>query len=338
MIKNEIEKVIAGEDLSVDEMTRCMLAIMSGEVSEIHIASFLTALKAKGESVAEITGGARAMREKAEKVDLEDYYTIDTCGTGGDQSGTYNISTTVSMIAAAAGVTIVKHGNRSVSSQCGAADVLEALGVKVDLTPAQVEATVKEIGIGFFFAPTFHKAMKYVGKTRKALGFRTIFNILGPLTNPAHAKAQVLGVFDESLTEVMANVLLELGVKKALVVHGACGLDEISTVGETKITELKDGKIETYYIQPEDFGFNRATLQDIQGGTKEENAAIIRELLNGKEGPKMDILLLNAGAALYVAEKAESIQAGISLAKEMIRKGKAIKKLEEFIEKTNTFS
>lgn len=335
MIKNEILKLINGIDLTEDEMMNCMSKIMSGVITDTQIASFLTALKAKGETLSEIAGGAKVLREKAEKIDLYDYYTVDTCGTGGDHSGTYNISTAVSFVAAAAGVTIVKHGNRSISSKCGAADVLEALGVRIDLTPKEVEACVRNIGMGFFFAPTFHKTMGYVGKARKELGFRTIFNILGPLANPASAKAQILGVYDAGLTEIMAEVLRNLGVKRALVVYGLDGLDELSTTSETKVTELRDGSINTYSIKPEDFGFKRSSVKDIQGGNATENAQIIRDLFNGREGAKMDILLLNTGAALYVANKVDSIQEGIKQAKHIINDGKVHRKMDEFILQTN---
>lgn len=337
MINKDIENIIAGQDLSEEEMIECMTQIMSGEVTDSQIASFLTALKVKGEAITEIVGGAKVLREKAEVVELQNYYTVDTCGTGGDKLGTFNISTTVTFIAAAAGITVVKHGNRSVSSKCGAADVLEALGVKIDITPEQVEACVKSINIGFFFAPTFHKAMRFVGKIRKELGFRTIFNILGPLVNPAHANAQVLGVFDGQLTEPMAEVLKNLGVERALVVHGLDGLDELSTTTDTKVTELKDGMITTYILQPESFGFERATISDIVGGNASDNAFIIQEILNGQKGFKRDIVLLNAAAALYVGRKVESLQEGITLAEEIIDSGKALEKLESFIKMTNSF-
>jgi anthranilate phosphoribosyltransferase len=311
---------------------------MSGEATEAQMASFLTALKAKGESIEEITGGARVMREKAEAVELQNYYTVDTCGTGGDALGTYNISTAVSIIAAAGGVTVVKHGNRSVSSKCGSADVLEELGINIELSPEQVTQCVKDIGIGFLFAQKFHSAMRYVGKTRKELGFRTIFNILGPLANPANANAQVLGVFDRSLVYPMAEVLRELGLNKAMVVHGEDGLDEITISGNTYVCELNDGKLSEYTITPEEFDLARATVKDILGGDKTVNAQIIRDLLNGQTGPKRDILLLNAAAALYVGEKATSLNDGITKAAELIDSGKAFKKLNELIEKTRELS
>lgn len=337
MLGANLEKVIAGTDLSEKEMIECMTRIMNGEVSEAQMASFLTALKSKGEAVPEIVGGAKVLREKAEVVELQNYYAVDTCGTGGDKLGTYNISTAVAFVVASAGVIVVKHGNRSVSSKCGSADVLEELGIKIDLEPIQVEACVKEINIGFFFAPIFHKAMKHVGKTRKELGFRTIFNILGPLANPANAKAQVLGVFDERLTEPMAEVLKNLGVEKALVVHGEDGLDELSITTKTKVTELKNREIKTYFIIPEEFGLQRANIEDIKGGTAVDNARIIRDLFDGMKGPKRDILILNAAAALYVGNVASSLKEGISIASDIIDSKKAKIKLEEFIKVSNSF-
>lgn len=336
MIQKSIESIMNGNNLTEEEMIDCMTKIMSGDVTEAQMASFLTALKVKGESVAEIVGGAKVMREKAEVVELQNYYTVDTCGTGGDKLGTFNISTAVAVITAAAGIPVVKHGNRSVSSKCGSADVLEALGIKIDLTPEQVEKCVKQTNIGFFFAPNFHKAMKYVGKTRKELGFRTIFNILGPLANPANANAQVLGVFDEKLTEPMAEVLKNLGVERALVVHGMDGLDELSTTSDTKVTELKDGELNTYIISPQELGFKKAEIEDIKGGLAEENAEIIRGLFRGDKGFKRDILVLNAAAALYVGKKADSLKEGISLAEEILDSGKAENKLKEFVELTNS--
>jgi anthranilate phosphoribosyltransferase len=337
MLGTNLDKIIEGKDLNEVEMIECMNKIMNGEVSETQMASFLTALKSKGEAVSEIVGGAKVLREKSEVVELQNYYAVDTCGTGGDKLGTFNISTAVSFVVAAAGVTVVKHGNRSVSSKCGSADVLEQLGIKIDLNPKQVEECVKEINMGFFYAPIFHKAMKHVGKTRKELGFRTIFNILGPLANPANAKAQVLGVFDKRLTEPMAEVLKNLGVEKALVVNGEDGLDELSITAKTKVTELKDGKTETYYITPEDLGLQRASIEDIKGGTAVDNAKIIRDLFDGVKGAKRDILLLNAGAALYVGNATDSLKEGIILASNIIDSKKAKEKLEEFIKVSNSF-
>jgi len=333
-----LEKVIAGNDLTEQEMMAYLGEIMSGEKSEAEIAAFLTALKIKGESVTEIVAGAKVLREKAAPIDMGTMATIDTCGTGGDSTGTYNISTAVAIVAAAAGVPVVKHGNRSVSSKCGCADVLEASGVKIDLTPDQVKDCVNALNIGFLFAPTFHSAMRFVGPTRKALGFRTIFNILGPLANPANATAQVVGVFSEALVPIYAEVLKEIGLKRVLVVHGKDGLDEITITDETMAAEVKDGKISYFTIQPEDFGIKRASLEDIKGGETQLNAQILRAVLAGEEkGPKRDILLINAGAALYVAGKADSLREGMAKAAQVIDNGKAVDKLEGFITKTNTY-
>lgn len=330
MIKEAILKIVDGQNLSELEMIDTMNTIMEGSVPEAQIGAFLTALKMKGEAVSEIYGGAKVLRDKASAIDLSNYYTVDTCGTGGDGAKTYNISTTVSIVTASAGIKVVKHGNRSVSSKCGAADVLEALGVKIDLTPDQIKQSVETVGIGFLFAMTFHSAMRHVGPTRKALGYRTIFNILGPLANPAAANGQVLGVFDASLTEPMAEVLGKLGVERALVVHGLDGMDEISISAETKVSELKDGLVNTYTVSPEDFGLVKQDAKELAGGFADENAQIIREVLSGKPGAKLDVLLLNAGAALYVGKKADSIEAGVELARELVTSGAALKKLEEF--------
>lgn len=338
MANDILNQVIAGKDLTEEEMMTYMHEIMNGEKSDVEIASFLTALKIKGEAVSEIVAGAKVMREKAALIDLGSLDTIDTCGTGGDSTGTYNISTAVAIVSAAAGIHVVKHGNRSVSSKCGCADVLEELGVKIDLTPDQVKECVQEIGIGFLFAPTFHSAMRFVGPTRKALGFRTIFNILGPLANPANAKAQVVGVFQEGLTEIFAQVFKELGLRKVLVVHGKDGLDEFSTTDETVVTELNKGHIKSYSVKPEDFGFKRAKLSDLAGGEKTLNAQILKSVISGEKGPKRDILLLNAGAAMYVADKAESIEEGIVMAAKIIDQGLAAKKLEEFVNFTTKFA
>lgn len=337
MLQKAINKLLEKRDLTEEEMLLSMTEIMEGRAEDAMIGSFLTALKMKGETIAEITGGAAVMRQKAEKVSLSEFYTIDTCGTGGDSSGTYNISTAVAFVSAAKGAVVVKHGNRSVSSKSGSADVLEELGVNIELSPQEVEECVKAQNIGFFFAPTFHKAMKNVAKPRRDLGFRTIFNILGPLTNPARAKAQVLGVFHEKLTETMAQVLKNLKAEHALVVHGMDGLDEISMTAETKVTELKEDEIKTYYISPEDFGFERCEKEALLGGDAKENAEIILNLFKGEKGPKRDILLLNSGAALYVAQKAESIKEGIEMAQEIIDSGAALRKLKEYADFTRRF-
>ncbi len=332
MIRDAISRLLKMESLTEKQMMDAMNDIMEGKGSDILISSFLTGLRIKGETAAEITGGAKVMRNKAEKMDISDLYTLDTCGTGGDRSNTFNISTAVSFVAAAAGIYVAKHGNRSVSSKSGSADVLEILGANITLNPKQVEKCVRDINIGFFFAPSFHKAMKYAIKTRKELGIRTIFNILGPLTNPAHANAQVLGVFNPDLTEVMAEVLDNLGVERALVVHGMDGLDEISLADETKVTELKDGIIKSYFITPEQFGINRAVRKEVEGGEKEENAQIIKDIYSGVKGPKRDIVVLNAGVALYVGKKANSIQEGIEKSKDLLDSGKVMEKLNEFVE------
>ncbi|MGM0508355.1 MAG: anthranilate phosphoribosyltransferase [Fusobacteriota bacterium] len=335
MIREHLKRLLKGECLTETQMIESMNDIMEGKSSDILTASFLTALRIKGETPDEITGGAKVMRAKAEKMDLDDIYTVDTCGTGGDNANTFNISTTSVFILAAAGIAVAKHGNRSVSSKSGSADVLESLGANISLTPKQVEKSVRKINLGFFFAPTFHKAMKYAIKTRRELKIRTIFNILGPLTNPAHANGQVLGVFNEDLTELMAEVLMNLGVERAMVVHGLDGLDEISLSERTKVTELKDGDIKSYYIQPEDFGINRAVKKEVEGGDKDENAKIMKDIFDGKKGPKRDIVLLNAGAGLYIGKKANSLKEGVELAAKIIDEGKAKKKLDEFIKLSN---
>ena len=335
-MKEMVGKVINGSHLTETQMIEAMETIMEGRGSDALVASFLTALRMKGETVEEITGGAKVMRAKAEKIDFGDIYAIDTCGTGGDGANTFNISTAVAFICAAAGVPVVKHGNRAVSSKSGSADVLEALGVNITLTPEQVEKCVREQNIGFLFAPTFHKAMKHAIGVRKELGFRTIFNMLGPLTNPANAKGQVLGVFNADLTDFMAEVLKNLGVERALVVHGMDGLDEITVTDRTKVTELKDGNIKSYYIEPADFGMEKMKKADIEGADSTVNADIIKSIFNGEKGAKRDIVVLNAAAALYVGKKADTIKDGIKLAEEIIDSGKAAKKLEEFIAYTKS--
>ncbi|SHI04900.1 anthranilate phosphoribosyltransferase [Clostridium grantii] len=330
MLKDSLLKLVDKKDLSQQEMMEAVEEIMQGQVSEALIASFLTALKLKGETVDEITGGAKAMIKMAEGINVGNFNTLDTCGTGGDKSGTYNISTASAFICAAAGVKVVKHGNRSVSSLSGSADVLEKLGVNISLTPDKVANCIEETNLGFLFAPTFHSAMRYAAPVRKQLGYRTVFNILGPLTNPARAKNQVLGVFSEELTEVMANVLKNLGVESALVVHGMDGLDEITLTCETKVTELKNNEIKTYYISPEDFGIERKNLDSIKGGNAEDNSLIIKDIFKGKEGAKKDILVLNAAAGLYVAGITNSLKQGVEKAREIIESGLALNKLNEF--------
>ncbi|MFH1683899.1 MAG: anthranilate phosphoribosyltransferase [Candidatus Margulisiibacteriota bacterium] len=336
MIKESIKKIVEGKNLTRQEAALTMDTIMRGEATPSQIAAFITALRMKGETPDEITGCAEKMREHAINIRPRQKDLVDTCGTGGDVSGTFNISTLSALVAAGAGVPIAKHGNRSVSSRCGSADVLEALGVKIDIDPKKVEECINEVGIGFIFAPNFHKAMKFAMPSRKETGIRTIFNILGPLTNPARATAQVLGVFNPDLTEPLAQVLGKLGVKHALVVHGMDGLDEISISDKTKVSHLKDGKVENYTIKPEDFGIEKASKEDIKGGSADENAKIALEILKGKaKGSKRNMVLINAAAAIYVGGKAKDLKEGFKLAEKSIDSGAAYKKLEEMIAFTN---
>ena len=328
MIKDAINSLIEGKDLSEQDMIGAMSDIMEGQATDAQIASFLTALRIKGETVEEITGAARVMREKVSKINAPEY-TVDTCGTGGDMSHTFNISTTTALVVAACGLPVAKHGNRSVSSSCGSADVLEALDVKIELEPAKVEECLKTTGFGFMFAPLFHPAMKYAIGPRKELGIRTVFNILGPLTNPAGAKRQVLGVFSDKLTEPLAQVLNNLGVKHAFVVHGEDGLDEMTTTDKTRVSELKDGKVNTYSISAEDLGLVKANKEDLLGGNAEENAKITISILEGEKGPRRDIVLLNAAAALIAGDKAGDFNEGLKKASEAIDSGAAREKLEE---------
>ncbi|NTV89651.1 MAG: anthranilate phosphoribosyltransferase [Clostridiales bacterium] len=331
MIKKYIQKLINGENLTENEIIEAMNRIMNGEATQAQIGSFLTALRAKGETVEEITGCTKVMREKSERINPKAEYSIDTCGTGGDGAGTINVSTGAAIIAAAGGASVAKHGNRAASSRSGSADVLEALGVNIQLDAAQVEECINRTGIGFMFAQTFHKSMKHVAGARKELGIRTVFNILGPLTNPASAKGQVLGVYDEKLTEPMAEVLRMLGSERALVIHGNDGLDEISTTGHTKISELKNGEINSYYLDAADFGLERVSLEELKGGDAKENAEILKEVFAGKKGPARDIIVVNAAAALYVAKLADSIKEGVTLAEKLIDSGSAAAKLAELV-------
>lgn len=331
-----IDRLINKKDLTESQMTYAMNEIMDGKVDEVNIASFLTALRIKGETAEEVSSGAKVMRKKALKINLEDRYTVDTCGTGGDGTDTYNISTASAFVLAAGGVAVVKHGNRSVSSKSGSADILEILGVNINISPEKVKECIDKIDIGFLYAPVFHNSMKYAAPVRKKLGFRTIFNILGPLTNPAKANGQVLGVFHENLTELMAEAMKKLKTEHVLVVHGIDGMDEITTTDKTKVSELKDKKISSYYIKPEDFNIKRSSKEELKGGTPKENAQIIKGIFKGDiKGAKKDILLLNSGAALYVGKKASSIKEGIDLAREIIESGRALAKLEQLIEITN---
>ena len=335
---NEIaKKVLEGKNLSIEEATRVMDWIMSGEASEAQIGSYLTALRMKGETIEEITGSAKGMREKCLQLKGEGNL-IDIVGTGGDCTNTFNVSTVASLIVAAAGVNVAKHGNRSVSSKCGSADVLEALGIKLDLTKEQNETVLKETNICFMFAPVYHSAMKYVAKTRRELGVRTIFNILGPLANPAYANLQVMGVYDEALVEPMAKVLSNLGVTRAMVVHGDDGVDEVSISGKTKVCEVRDGVLKSYSINPEALGLNLAPLSEVVGGDAEENKAIAMSILKGEKGPKRDMVVLNAAVALYTALEDKELKECIGLAQELIDSGKAMEKLEAFIKATQSFT
>lgn len=337
MIKEAIIKIVNKEDLSFDEAYTVMNEIMNGETTPTQNAAFLAALStksAKAETTGEIAGCAKAMREHATPVDT-DFDLFEIVGTGGDNAGSFNISTTSAIVAAAGGMKVSKHGNRAASSKCGTADCLEALGVNIDEDPAKCRELLEKVGICFFFAQKYHNSMKYVGAIRKELGFRTVFNILGPLTNPAHPKRQLLGVYDEYLIEPLAKVLMELGVKRGMVVYGMDKLDEISLSAPTKVCEIKDGSLHTYEIKPEDFGLSRCKKEDLSGGDPKENAAITLSILNGEKGAKRDAVLLNAGAALYIGEKAKSMQEGINLAARLIDSKKALKVLEDFIKVSN---
>ncbi len=329
MIKEAIAKIIVSQDLTEQEAYEAMNEVMTGAASPAQIASFITALRMKGETVAEITGAARLMREKATRVNAGGGVVVDTCGTGGDEAHTFNISTASAFVTAGAGLTVAKHGNRSVSSKSGSADVLKALGVNVEAEVSKVEESLAKAGIGFLFAPILHGAMKYAAPVRRELGIRTIFNLLGPLTNPAGAKRQVIGVYDPALTDLLAKVLANLGTERAFVVRGEDGLDEITLTGPTRITELHHGSIRTYHITPEEFGFERCSPQGLKGGGPEENARIILDVLNGKGTPaQREVVLLNAGAAITAGGKAHALGEGVALARAAIDSGEAASKLE----------
>ncbi len=331
-----LHTVVSGKDLTEYEMMAAMTQIMEGKVIDSQFAAFLTALQLKHETVPEIVGAARVMRSKAEKVKVNASHIVDTCGTGGDGADTFNISTAVSFVVAGADITVAKHGNRAVSSKSGSADVLKCLGVNIDASLSTVERCIEEVGIGFLFAPLMHKAMKHAAKVRKELGFRTIFNLLGPLTNPAHAHGQVLGVYDSKWVNPLAEVLRDLGSRRALVVHGFDGLDEITLTSETQVSELKNDNVSAFTIDPKEFGYSLCSAQDLKGGSPEENAETIREILQGASGPKTDIIVLNAAAAIYVGGKAESIERGILVAANSIGSGAANKKLEELCRVSNS--
>lgn len=334
MIKEAINLAVQGKDITQEQMTDTMKEIMEGATTDAQIGAFLTALRMKGETVEEITGAAIVMREKVAAIKAPEG-TVDTCGTGGDMSGTFNISTTSALVVAACGIPVAKHGNRSVSSSCGSADVLEALGIKIDLTPPKVEECLAATGFGFMFAPLFHPAMKFAIGPRKEMAIRTIFNILGPLTNPAGAERQVLGVFSDKLTEPMAQVLGNLGAKHAFVVHGEDGLDEITTTDKTRVTEWKNGKINTYSISPDSLHIELANKDDLKGGNAKDNAKITIDILEGQQGAKRNIVLINAAAAIVAGDKAKDLSEAINIAAEAIDSGAARKKLDEVKEVSN---
>ena len=332
MLKEVLNQVISGENLSRQAAKESMQTIMAGEASDAQIGSLLTALRIKGETSEEIAGFAETMRSHTVKVSCRQSGLLDTCGTGGDRKGTFNISTAVAFVVAGAGVAVAKHGNHGVSSSCGSADVLKALGIRIDLPAQNVADGIDQVRIGFLYAPTFHPAMKYAGKPRRELGFRTVFNVLGPLTNPLAAECQLMGVYERSLTDKLANVLLQLNTRRAMVVHGLDGLDEISTSAPTQVSELVDGQINSYVIEPGEYGIPTADHSAISGGSPAKNAEIINNIMQGERGAKRDLVLLNAAAALVVAGKAENIQEGLKLAAESIDSGAALGKLDHLRE------
>jgi anthranilate phosphoribosyltransferase len=336
MIKEAIDKAVNKIDLPEAEMMAAMEEIMEGTATPAQIAALVTALRMKGETVEEVTGSARIMRQKATRVNACATTIVDTCGTGGDKLNTFNISTTAAFVVAAAGIVVAKHGNRAVSSGCGSADVLEALGVNISAGQEIVEECIQQIGIGFLFAPKLHGAMKYAIGPRREIGIRTIFNMLGPLTNPAGATAQLLGVFDPKLTEMFAGVLKNMGTKRAFVVHGSDGLDEVTITGETRVAELKDGIIRTYNIRPQDYIGRTYPLAAIRGGDPTVNAQIMRDVLSGNPGACRDVVLMNAALAIVAGEKADNMKDGIKLAAECIDSGAAVKKLQALIEMSNS--
>ncbi|NSW56157.1 MAG: anthranilate phosphoribosyltransferase [Armatimonadetes bacterium] len=334
MLSRYLHKTVDGQSLTRSEAYEALSAIMEGQATDVQIAGFLVALRMKGESPDEVAGFAQAMRDHAVKVPTRQEGVVDTCGTGGDALDTFNISTCAAFVAAGAGVPIAKHGNRAVSSRCGSADVLQALGVNLDITPEQVGACIDEIGVGFLFAPKLHPAMRYAVGPRKELGMRTVFNILGPLTNPAGATRQVLGVFSLPAARLVAGALSAMGTELALVVHGEDGLDEISTVGATHVLEVRSGQVSERLLTPDELGIARACGGDLAGGGPEESAGILRRVLSGDRGPARDITLLNAAAAIYVGGKAADLQEGLVLAADSIDQGKAMAKLEGLVTMT----
>jgi anthranilate phosphoribosyltransferase len=343
IITEAIRALVDRRDLSRIEAAAAMEAIMSGAATNAQIAAFLTALRMKGETVEELIGFAQVMRQKAVRVrtrgdevaaltGTDREMLIDTCGTGGDATGTFNVSTATAFVVAGAGLRVAKHGNRSVSSMCGSADVVETLGITLDLTPQKVGRCIDEVGIGFLYAPLLHTAMKHVMAARREMGVRTVFNMLGPLTNPAAANAQVIGVYSAALTEPLARVLAELGTVRAFVVHGADSLDEISNTGESRVSEVRDGFVRTFGVRPEDFGLARASIADLRGGDRDQNAEIIRAILAGEPGPKRDIVLMNAAAALVAGAKARDLKEGVEVAARSIDDGAAREKLDRLVD------
>lgn len=350
MIKKAIAKVVERENLPESEMIQVMDQIMSGAATPAQIGSFITALRMKGETIEEITGAARVMRERAtpirvgrnvldldrDDINIDEETILDVVGTGGDGTNTFNVSTTVAFVVSACGVKVAKHGNRSVSSSCGSADVLEALGVCLDVTPETVEHCINEIGIGFLFAPALHGAMKHAIGPRREIGIRTIFNILGPLTNPAAAQCQVMGVYREDLVEKLANVLQKLGCRRGFVVHGLDGMDEITLTSDTRIAQVSGAGVTSRLFRPEELGLQRCTMADLRGGDAAANAAIVRSVLSGMSGPKRDIVLLNGAFGLVAAGRAASLAEGLELAAEAIDSGRALAQLEKLAALTNT--
>ena len=335
-MKEILAKLVAGNDLSVEEAKKAQEIILTGQATDAQIAAFLTALRMKGETIDEITGLASVLRDKANTIAPKVDKHVDLVGTGGDCTYSFNISTTSAFVVAAAGLPVAKHGNRSISSKSGAGDVLEALGVNISADPDVVSRCVETVGIGFMFAPHFNPAMKYVGKVRKELGFRTVFNTLGPLSNPSRAKAMVVGVYDKNLTETIANAMMNMGVERALVVSGNDNMDEITLTGATTISEIKDNTVNTYTVTPEQFGFETVELKELQGGDGKVNAQITKDILSGKEkGAKRNIVLLNAGATLYAGGMCSSIEEGIKLAEKTIDSGKAASLIDALVEASN---
>ncbi|RPH84897.1 MAG: anthranilate phosphoribosyltransferase [Candidatus Rokuibacteriota bacterium] len=342
MITESVRRLVDRRDLSRIEAAAAMDAIMSGAATNAQIAAFLTALRMKGETVEELIGFAQVMRQKVVRIrtrgdevaaltGTDREMLIDTCGTGGDATGTFNVSTATAFVVAGAGLRVAKHGNRSVSSLCGSADVVEALGINLELPPPRVSRCLDEVGLGFLYAPLLHTAMKHVMPARREMGIRTVFNMLGPLTNPAGANAQIIGVYAAALTEPLARVLAELGTVRAFVVHGADNLDEISNTGESQLSEVRDGTVRTFTVRPEDFGMPRAAIADLRGGDREQNAQIIRALLEGEPGPRRDIVLMNAAAALVAGGRARDLKDGVGLAAQSIDSGAARDKLQALV-------